>query len=138
MTNMKNYEPHADECTAIFLDSMRDLQGTPIDLATWLQWYAFDVIGNITFQRKFGFMEHRRDVDNMVLGLDHGLTYVKVVGQFPGWHRLLVGNKLFRKILPKILPIPDTLEKFVEVSENLHGYLRLINTVDHGRRNRAL
>jgi cytochrome P450 len=53
MTNMKNYEAHADERTAIFLNSMKDLQGKPVDLATRLQWYAFDVIGNITFQSRF-------------------------------------------------------------------------------------
>ncbi|CZR68485.1 related to pisatin demethylase cytochrome P450 [Phialocephala subalpina] len=79
MTNMRNYEPHADECTAIFLKSMKDLQGKPVDLAIWLQWYAFDVIGNITFQRKFGFMEQRRDVDHMIRGIDEALKYVKVI-----------------------------------------------------------
>jgi cytochrome P450 len=132
MTNMKNYEPHADECTAIFLHSMRDLQGTPVDLAIWLQWYAFDVIGNITFQRKFGFMEQRRDVDDMILGLDHGLKYVKVVGQFPDWHRWLVGSKTFREILPKISPIPDTPTKFIKASQSyFNTSVSLIETVDH-------
>lgn len=118
MTNMKNYEPHTDECTAIFLDSMRDLQGKPVDLAIWLQWYAFDVIGNITFQRKFGFMEQRQDVGDMIRGIDEALKYVKIIGQFPAWHRWLVGNKIFRETLPKILPIPDTIRRFIKASPN--------------------
>ena len=116
MTNMKNYEAHADECTAIFIESMRDLQGEPVDLAIWLQWYAFDVIGNITFQRRFGFMEQRRDVDEMILGIDKGLQYVKVIGQFPAWHRFLVGSKTMRTIVPKIFPLPDTMQKFMDAS----------------------
>ena len=118
LTNMKNYEPHTDECTSIFLDSMRDLQGKPVDFAIWLQWYAFDVIGNITFQRKFGFMEQRRDVDDMIEGIDEALKYVKVIGQFPSLHWLLVGNKVLREILPKILPVPDTIRKFMKVNRN--------------------
>lgn len=116
MTNMRNYEPHADECTAIFLQSMEDLQSTPVDLAIWLQWYAFDVIGNITFQRKFGFMEQRRDVDDMIRGIDEALKYVKVVGMFPELHPWLVGNKLFRETLPKILLLPDTIRQFMKAS----------------------
>ena len=118
MTNMRNYEPHADECTAIFLESMKDLQGTPVDLASWLQWYAFDVIGNITFQRKFGFMEQRRDVDGMIRGIDEALKYVKVVGMFPALHPWVVGNKLVRETLPKILPLPDTIRQFMKASHS--------------------
>ena len=56
MTNMKNYETYADECTEIFIKAMRDLEGQAIDLSVWLQWYAFDVIASITFQRRFGFL----------------------------------------------------------------------------------
>ena len=118
MTNMKNYEPHTDECTAIFLKSMRDLQGTPVDLAIWLQWYAFDVIGSITFQRRFGFMEQRQDVDDMIIGIDSALKYVKVVGMFPALHPFLVGNKTFRETLPKILPVPDTMRQFIKVCQS--------------------
>lgn len=41
-------EPLADECTGIFLAAMGNLAGEPVDLRTWLQWYAFDVIGAIS------------------------------------------------------------------------------------------
>ena len=66
MTNMKNYEVYTDECTKIFMDIMRELQEQPIDLSVWLQFYAFDVIASITFQRRFGFMKQRRDIDGMI------------------------------------------------------------------------
>lgn len=87
-----------------------------MDLAIWLQWYAFDVIGNITFQRRFGFMEQRRDVDQMLEGIDGGLQYVKIIGQFPAWHQWLFGSKMLRTILPKIVPLPDTMGMFMNVS----------------------
>ncbi|QGI65311.1 hypothetical protein CEK26_009260 [Fusarium fujikuroi] len=81
MTNMRNFEVYADECSAIFLDAMRDLEGQRLDLAHWLQWYAFDVIGSITFQRRFGFLERRHDVDEMISKINHGLELVKNIGQ---------------------------------------------------------
>ena len=117
MTNMRNYEPHADECTAIFIKSMQELQGQPVDLAIWLQWYAFDVIGNITFQRIFGFMEQRRDVDDMIEGINIALHYVKIIGQFPFLHGWLIGSDVIKAIWLRILPIRDTMTKFMNVSE---------------------
>lgn len=62
MSSIRSMEPLADECTGIFLAATDNLAGELVDLGTWLQWYAFDVIGAITFQRRFGFMEERKDV----------------------------------------------------------------------------
>ncbi|OAP60320.1 hypothetical protein AYL99_05322 [Fonsecaea erecta] len=62
MTNMRNYEPYADECTAIFINAMRDLEDQPIELSVWVQWDAFDVIASMTFQHRFGFLEELRDI----------------------------------------------------------------------------
>jgi cytochrome P450 len=119
MTNMRHYEPYADECTAIFIDSMRDLseaRSDPVDLSAWLQWYAFDVIACITFQRRFGFMEGRRDVDNMIGDLDLALKYVKVASQYPAVHPWLMGNHALLRVLEKVIPgLPDPLYSFVKV-----------------------
>lgn len=115
MSNMRNFEVYADECTAIFMDAMRDLDSNTVDLAVWLQWYAFDVIGSITFQRRFGFMEQRRDVDNMIDGIDKGLQFVKIIGQYPEWLPAL--KFLFLKTpLKYMLDIPDTMAKFMKAS----------------------
>lgn len=73
MTSIKSLEPAADKCTSIFLDAMRDLEGQDVDLGVWCQYYAFDVIGSITFQRRFGFMEKRQDYRNMIADIDLGL-----------------------------------------------------------------
>ncbi|KAF5562345.1 hypothetical protein FNAPI_3241 [Fusarium napiforme] len=57
------------------------LTGQRLDLAHWLQWYAFDVIGSITFQRRFGFLERRHDVDEMISKINDGLELVKIIGE---------------------------------------------------------
>ncbi|KAJ6005379.1 cytochrome P450 [Penicillium sp. IBT 35674x] len=60
MSSINSLEPFADECTGIFIDAMRDLEGQQIDLGAWLQWYAFDVIGAITFQRRLDLWKSER------------------------------------------------------------------------------
>lgn len=114
MTNMRNFETYADECTKIFMDAMNDLDNQPIDIAQWLQWYAFDAIGSITFQRRFGFLEERRDVDSMIQKIDHGLEYVKVIGQSE-WLVALFGLLSTSKWVNSMRLLPDTMDRFIEV-----------------------
>lgn len=114
MTNMRNFETYADECTKIFMDSMLDPDGQVIDFAQWLQWYAFDVIGSITFQRRFGFLEERRDVDSMIQKINNGLEYVKVIGQSE-WLVALFDFLSGLEWIKSMHLWPDTMERFLEV-----------------------
>ncbi|KAJ9606533.1 Cytochrome p-450 [Cladophialophora chaetospira] len=119
MTNMRNYEPYADQCTSIFIDAMRDLEGQPIDLGAWVQWYAFDVIACMTFQRRFGFLEQRRDIDSMIGDLDAVLHYVKIIGQYPELHPHLLGNETLVRTLKWLFPqLPDPLYRFLKITED--------------------
>ena len=116
MTSMKSYETYIDECTKIFMDIMLELQGQSIDLGMWLQFYAFDVIASITFQRRFGFMEQRMDIDNMIGRLLFALQYGKIIGQFPGLHPWLIGNKRLLNTIEALgISLPDPLAQFVKV-----------------------
>ncbi|KAF5585071.1 pisatin demethylase cytochrome P450 [Fusarium pseudoanthophilum] len=112
MTNMRNFEVYADECSAIFLDAMRDLEGQSLDLAHWLQWYAFDVIGSITFQRRFGFLERRHDVDEMISKINDGLELVKIIGQSE-WLVALF-DRLYANSWIRENYWPDTMGKFLK------------------------
>jgi hypothetical protein len=47
------------------LDQRYVEKGT-LDLANWLQYFAFDVMGTLTFSRRYGFLEEARDVNNML------------------------------------------------------------------------
>ena len=117
MTSIKAMEPFADECTGIFLQAIRDLEGQDVDLGVWLQWYAFDVIGAITFQRRFGFLEERRDIGNMISDIEKVLKYAATVGQIPEWHPYLVGNLWLSKVLASqpFVKVPDPLRTIVKV-----------------------
>ncbi|CAI7627401.1 unnamed protein product [Penicillium manginii] len=119
MSSIKSLEPFADECTSIFIDAMKELQGQKVDLGVWLQWYAFDVIGAITFQRRFGFMENREDVMGMIGGLELGLKYAGVVGQVPALHPWLMGNRWVAKLLTAqpLIEIADPLRTMVNITQ---------------------
>lgn len=117
MSSIKTLEPCADECTKIFIDAMADLEGQCVDLSMWLQWYAFDVIGAITFQRRFGFMEKRRDVDGMIDALDKGLFYGGIVSQVPALHHWLLGNRWVARLI--------AAQPFVQVADPLRTIVRV-------------
>ncbi|KAF2018869.1 cytochrome P450 [Aaosphaeria arxii CBS 175.79] len=116
MTNMRNFEVYADECTGIFMDAMRDLEGQAVDFAEWLQWYAFDVIGSITFQRRFGFMEKREDVDGMIGKINDGLEYVKLLGQVESLVRGFEFASRWKWLRRRL--VPDTMERFLQITEH--------------------
>ncbi|KAL2855332.1 cytochrome P450 [Aspergillus pseudoustus] len=101
----RNFECYADECTQIIVDAMRDLEGRPVNFSRWLQWYAFDVIGSNTFRRRFGFMEERRDANNMIAELDAGAQY---------WVLFKMGGA-FQRIGVMLLPKP--MDRFTKITE---------------------
>jgi hypothetical protein len=44
------------------------------DLADWLQYFAFDVMGTLTFSKRYGFLEEGSDIDGMLSTI---WTYMK-------------------------------------------------------------
>jgi cytochrome P450 len=88
MTSMRSMEYLVDPCGKIFTDAMVELQGEVVDLGEWLQWYAFDVIGAITFSKRFGFMESRKDLGDVMVGLDVLTKYGSMAGQISWLTRL--------------------------------------------------
>ena len=82
MSALVQYEPFVDETTEKFLDQTTALfvsKNAVCDFAEWLQFYAFDVIGNITYSKRHGFVDRGEDVDGMVQYLGKLFSYVAPV-----------------------------------------------------------
>ena len=82
MSSLVQYEPSVDITTAKFLDQTEALftsQNKVCDFAEWLQFYAFDVIGEITYSKRHGFIDSGKDVDGMVGYLGKLFSYVAPV-----------------------------------------------------------
>jgi cytochrome P450 len=91
MSSLLSYEPYVDECIDLFLGKLSQfaLVGTSIDLLHWFQCYAFDVIGEITYSERFGFLDEGEDVAGTMAALDRSMVYSTLVGIFPKLHPYL-------------------------------------------------
>ncbi|KAJ6088604.1 hypothetical protein N7486_009865 [Penicillium sp. IBT 16267x] len=88
MSSVVNYEPFVNRCIDIFfqrLDEFADRKQV-FDLGHWFQCYAFDVIGDITFGQRFGFLDHGNDIDGAINAVHQILVYSTLVGIYPKWH----------------------------------------------------
>ena len=56
---------------------------------------AFDVVGELTFKKKLGFLDRGGDVDGMMEAIEGMLVYASQCGQVPEAHPFLLGNPLF-------------------------------------------
>ncbi|SMY18713.1 unnamed protein product [Zymoseptoria tritici ST99CH_1A5] len=102
LESLLKMEPAIDECTKLFLSKMGEYadRDEPVDLGQWLQYYAFDVVGELTFAKKLGFLEKGGDVDGMIEAIEGMLVYASHCGQVPEMHPWLLGNPLFSIMLP--------------------------------------
>lgn len=84
MSALVQYEPFVDEVTDVFLRQTENLFASPntiCDFAEWLQFFAFDVIGQITYSKRHGFIDRGEDVDGMVRYLGKLFSYVAPVSE---------------------------------------------------------
>ena len=91
MSSLVQYEPYVDNTTEKYLDQTDALfssKNAICDFVRWLQFYAFDVIGEITYSKRHGFVDRCEDVDGMVDYLGKLFSYVAPV-KFN--HQLLIG-----------------------------------------------
>ncbi|MBE3045435.1 cytochrome P450 [Candidatus Bathyarchaeota archaeon] len=82
MSALVQYEPFVDNTTSLFLSQTERLYaGDPAgcDFSRWLQFYAFDVIGEITYSKRHGFVEGDEDVEGIVGYLGKLFQYVAPV-----------------------------------------------------------
>lgn len=100
LSTLLDYEPLVDSCTSFFLRRTQELftnNKAPCSFSRWLQFFAFDVIGEITWSKRLGFVEHNEDVGGIIAAVDSFQDYGTVIGQNSWLDRLLVKNpiKLF-------------------------------------------
>ncbi|KAJ9481789.1 hypothetical protein VN97_g11670 [Penicillium thymicola] len=84
VTSLLAYEPFVDNCIDIFKQRLAEFatRGQLIDMSHWLQCYAFDVIGQITFGDRFRLLDAGKDVGNMIELLDGSFTICSYLGLY--------------------------------------------------------
>ncbi|KAF9698121.1 hypothetical protein EKO04_003935 [Ascochyta lentis] len=87
-TSLLSYEPFVDTCNTILLKRLEEYaqEGKTLDVREMMQYYAFDVIGEITVGSRFGLMEDDGDKSGIIKAIDEAITYSAFVGLIPEWH----------------------------------------------------
>lgn len=93
MTSLVNYEPFVDNCADLFIDQLSNFakNGNVFDLSHWFQCYSFDVIGELTFGERFGFLDSGEDLEGTIEALQRSMAYSTLIGIFNEWHAPLYG-----------------------------------------------
>lgn len=93
MSALVNYERFVDEGAEVFDKRLLEVaeKGLAVDMRRWFQCYAFDIIGAITYGKRFGFLDKGEDVESLMTILDGHLLYATLVGLIPSFHPFLYG-----------------------------------------------
>ncbi|KAF2455867.1 putative P450 monooxygenase [Lineolata rhizophorae] len=113
MSSLVSYEPLMDSTMDYFLDRTQKLfadTGRTCDFTRWLQFFAFDVVGEFTWSKRLGFLEKNDDVDGIIDFLANFFSYAALVGQIPFFDVLLNKNPIKRYMMKlgfykKVFPV---------------------------------
>ena len=97
MTKVKDFEPLVDRTNEVFfqqLDKRFARTGEIFNLGLWLQFYSFDVVGEVTFSRRLGFLDSGEDVENIIPAIKKKMIYSGWVGQMPWIDKVLEKNRI--------------------------------------------
>lgn len=86
MSSLIGYEPLVDSTMGAFIEQTKRRYcdtGKSCHFSKWLQYFAFDVIGELTWSKRLGFVERDEDVDGIVGFVGKFLDYCAPVGQMP-------------------------------------------------------
>ncbi|KIY00865.1 uncharacterized protein Z520_03531 [Fonsecaea multimorphosa CBS 102226] len=113
MTTILDFEPAVDSTTSLLISKLDCFVASkkPLDLEVWLHRYAFDVIGEIVFSKKIGFLETETDVESIMSGIRFFTKYFEFAGQIPIVDRFLLKNPLVLRYGPSNPIVTFTLNR---------------------------
>ncbi|KAM5343359.1 hypothetical protein ACJ41O_011896 [Fusarium nematophilum] len=101
MTTLTDYEPLVDrtiEDLFLQLDQRYCSTGMQCPIFEWLQFYTFDVIGELTCSKSFGFVTDGRDVGGIIDSLNKTMDYNAIIGQLPWLDHWLKKNPIWTQL----------------------------------------
>ena len=98
LSNILKGETHIDDCIYRFRDQLtKIIKQTPngaIHLNKWINYLAFDIVGESTFSKSFGFLEAGHDIGNSISNQFKLRLYICIVGHYSFLHDFLLANPL--------------------------------------------
>ncbi|TKA24724.1 hypothetical protein B0A50_05712 [Salinomyces thailandicus] len=109
LSTLVEFEPLIDSTTAVFLSRLDEMFANTskvCDLGQWLQWYAFDVVGELTFSKRLGFLERAEDVDGMIASVSANFERCSLLGQMPWLDLCTYKNPVYLRFFAKSVSNP--------------------------------
>lgn len=106
MASMHLCADYIEDTERLFMSKLDRMCESPdrfCRLGDYLHYYAFDVLGEIAFSRKFGFLEAGYDLEGAIKFIDDVQWYDGIVGQIPEWDWMFRRNPL-TKYIPGLDP----------------------------------
>ncbi|KAF1991912.1 cytochrome P450 [Aulographum hederae CBS 113979] len=132
MSSVLTGQRYVDTCMQTFLDRMdRYAQDCEVvDLGEWLQFFTFDVVGELFFSSPFGFMDEGRDCGDWIASIDLLMGIFFIGGAAPWYMKpfvvpsAMVASKKTRRAMKGftaekegLAVNKDMLEKFFAIKE---------------------
>ncbi|RFU30260.1 hypothetical protein B7463_g6099, partial [Scytalidium lignicola] len=95
-SNIIKTEPYIDTALGTLRRQLTALgdHKKPVDFSQWFNFLAFDILGEATFSKPFGFLDSGRDIGNTVKNNVFLRIYISVLGHFPWAHDFLLANPM--------------------------------------------
>lgn len=92
LSNVLQFERFIDRCSELFMTRLAErADGVQVvDLGEWLQWYAFDVVGELFFGQMFGFLENAHDHESYIESLDTLIPAITTAAVAPSYIRPII------------------------------------------------
>ncbi|EXJ81496.1 hypothetical protein A1O3_07789 [Capronia epimyces CBS 606.96] len=95
LSTLVEYEELVDHTIDVLLATLEERYTSDsrvLDLGRYLQFFAFDVIGELTFSHRLGFIESGVDVDHIIDAIGANFNYFSVLGQMPWLDEAFLGK----------------------------------------------
>lgn len=96
LSNIIRSEPQVDDIIQS-LEKQLDVHagsGKEAHMDRWFNYFAFDVVGEVTFSQNFGFVKAGNDIGNAIANARKLALYVSIMGHYVWFHHLTIGNPL--------------------------------------------
>ncbi|KAI0435574.1 cytochrome P450 CYP4/CYP19/CYP26 subfamily protein [Xylaria telfairii] len=95
--NILNYEPGVDETLSIMkekLDSQYVDHSQVFQLSSWIQYFAFDVMGTLAFSKRYGFLDTGKDAGGILANIKQFMRTAAPWTQVPWFDAILRKNRI--------------------------------------------
>ncbi|KAI3325569.1 putative cytochrome P450 monooxygenase [Xylariaceae sp. AK1471] len=120
LSNISKLEPLCNRSIVAFVKKLDEhfIAGSggdnSVPMHSWVHYFGYDSVMNMTLSRDFGFIERGGDVEGVFSGLDMALTYRASVFTMPWIHSLVAGSPLKQVFAKRIAKFQQRARALVQ------------------------